>query len=228
VKTEFKSISANDPLYPRFMGVLFDDLVPPEVWYCGNLDLLDRKSVGFCGSRKASEAGLEVTRDCVSYLNECQVVVTSGYASGVDMTAHKEALKQGGETIIVLPEGSDGFRIKKDIRDVWDWSRVLVLSYFQPNAIWRADRAMDRNRAIVSISTAVVVIEAGETGGTLNAGRVALRDKKPLFVATFADMSGDRGGNRLLLEHGARPLMRSKSTGRTQIGPLFNELGCQT
>lgn len=223
---EFRSISPQDKDYPSFMRDLFDDLVPPDLWYQGNLDLLNRRSVGFCGSRKATSAGLDVTKDCASFLSECDIAVTSGYASGVDITAHKEALQSGGTTIVVLPEGANGFRIKREIREVWDWSRVLVLSYFQPHHVWRADRAMDRNRAIVSISDAIVVIEAGETGGTLNAGRVALKAKKPLFVATFADMSGDRGGNKLLLEGGGRPLMRSRSTGRTQIKPLLSELGC--
>lgn len=223
---EFDALTPQDRAYPAFMRNLFDDLVPPDLWYQGNLELLAQKSVGFCGSRKATESGLDVTKDCAIFLSERNVTVTSGYASGVDITAHKEALKSGGSTIIVLPEGANGFRIKREIRDFWDWSRVLVLSYFQPHHVWRADRAMDRNRAIVSISDAIVVIEAGETGGTLNAGRVALKANKPLFVATFADMSGDRGGNRMLLEAGGRPLMRSRSTGRTQINPLLTELGC--
>ena len=143
------------------------------------------------------------------------------------MASHEAALSNGGRTIIVLPEGIDHFRIKRSIAPVWDWDRVLVISQFPRNAIWRADRAMERNQVIVAVSQAVIVIEAGETGGTLNAGYAALSMKKPLFVAMYEDMNGSRERNQMLLEAGGMPLRRSRSTNHAQLREVFGVLGIQ-
>lgn len=95
------------------------------------------------------------------------------------------------------------------------------MSYFPRNAIWRADRAMDRNRAIVGLSNAVLVLEARDTGGTLNAGYCALKMAKPLFVAHFGDMSDGRRGNRELLEQGGIALHRSRTSGHAELRRMF-------
>jgi DNA processing protein len=212
-----EKLSPSDKAYPAALRSLFGDLLPPELWFVGNVDLLKTKAVGFCGSRNATSSGLQVAADCANQLSQHQITVISGYAPGVDMASHEAALSTGGKTIVVLPEGIEHFRIKKTIKDVWDWNRTLVISYFPPNAIWRADRAMDRNRVIVALSNAVIVLEAREKGGTLNAGYCALQMKKPLFVALYEDMNGGREGNQRLLEEGATPLFRSRTSGAAEI-----------
>ena len=141
------------------------------------------------------------------------------------MASHEAALTNNGRTIIVLPEGVDHFRIKKSIKDAWDWNRVLVISQFAPNAVWRADRAMERNKLIVGLSNAVIVLEAREQGGTLNAGFTALEMRKPLFVAIYDEMNGSREGNQLLIERGGIPLRRSRTTSQAQMRDVLANVG---
>ncbi|MBI3700650.1 MAG: DNA-processing protein DprA [Afipia sp.] len=218
---EPRKISAGEKEYPVRLRQIFGELLPPDLWFVGNIDLLKKRGVGFCGSRKASDAGLTIAADCAEQLSQHKVIVISGYASGVDMASHESALLNGGSTIIVLPEGIDHFRIKRTIKEIWDWNRVLVISYFPREAIWRADRAMERNKAIVGLSDAVIVLEAGDRGGTLNAGYRALETHKPLFVVFFEDMADGREGNRQLIERGGIPLQRSRSTGKANLKSIF-------
>jgi DNA processing protein len=217
-------LTPHESTYPAPLKTIFGALAAPDIWYLGNLELLKTKSVGFCGSRNASEIGLMVAADCAAQLSERGIAVISGYAPGVDMASHEAALSHGGMTIIVLPEGIDHFRIKKTIKGLWDWGRVLVMSYFPRNAIWRADRAMDRNRAIVGLSNAVLVLEARDSGGTLNAGYCALKMAKPLFVAHFGDLSDGRKGNHELLEQGGIPLHRSRTSGHAELRRMFETI----
>lgn len=217
-------LSPNDDRYPASLKQVFGGLLPPDLWFIGNLELLEKRGVGFCGSRHATENGLKASSDCARQLGEGGVAVISGYAAGVDMAAHEAALNGGGATIVVLAEGIDNFRIKKSIKESWDWQRVLVLSHYPRNAVWRADRAMDRNKVIVALSDAVIVVEAREQGGTLNAGYCALKMHRPLFVAVYSDMNGAREGNRQLLEEGGVPLRRSRTSDQAQLGRLFRAL----
>jgi DNA processing protein len=110
-----KFLTPRDFGYPHSLGVAFGKLLPPDIWYLGNVGIIETKTVGFCGSRGASEYGLQIAADCASQLSAAGVTVVSGYASGVDMASHEAALASGGRTIIVLAEGIDQFRIKKSI-----------------------------------------------------------------------------------------------------------------
>ena len=112
----------------------------------GNVALLDSPGIGFCGSRKASEKGLQTAEECATQVAALGLTVISGNAVGVDAIAHRAALQAGGTTVLVLPEGIDHFRVRRELRPVWDWSRVLVVSQFEPSAAWKAFRAMNRIR----------------------------------------------------------------------------------
>jgi DNA processing protein len=221
----YNAIQPHGASYPSALKDLFGHFAAPDVFFLGNLDLLNRQAVGFCGSRSVSEAGIRVAEDCAQQLVRMGVVVVSGYAKGVDAVAHSTALRSGGATIVVLPEGIEHFRIKRELSNLWDWNRILVVSQFEPNAIWRADRAMERNKLIVSLSDATIVIEAGSTGGTLNAGMTALRLLKPLFVANYTSVDVTAPGNALLMKNGGKPINRSKKSGRAEIGPILAEIG---
>lgn len=193
----------------------------PELLYCiGNPALLTFPAVGFCGSRKASEKGLQTADDCASQAAENHVVVVSGNAAGVDFHAHYNALAKGGSTILVLPEGISHFRVKRDFVGVWDWERVLVISQFEPTTPWRTYNAMARNKVILGLCNAMVVIEAGITGGTLDAGKSTLNANLPLFVAQYED-SGAAAGNRVLIEMGGVPLNRLRSTNRANMNKVW-------
>lgn len=194
----------------------------PEVLYCiGNLSLLENAGVGFCGSRKASAKGLETARDCARQIGEMGINVVSGNAAGVDFEAHKAALDGGGSTILVLPEGINHFRVKRAFDSVWDWQKVLVVSQFDPDAAWKTFRAMERNQLIIALSKAMIVIEAGETGGTLNAGMATLKIGRPLFVALYENMLDQAPGNDRLLQMGGQRFNKSRSTERAKLTGLF-------
>jgi DNA processing protein len=214
--TAVSRIAPDSEDYPESVALAYGRKAP-VLHMIGNLGLLTAPGIGFCGSRNASEKGLETTADCAEQAGIAGFTVVSGNAAGVDFVAHHTALKNGGSTIMVLPEGIDHFRIKRNLIDVWDWNRVLVISQFEPSAIWKSFRAMDRNKVIIALSRAMIVLEAGETGGTLNAGLTTLAMGKPLFVAVYQQMDQMAVGNALLLDKGARPLAKSKTTGRANL-----------
>ena len=207
----------DDYEYPSELRRMLAQNSPTVLSYMGNFDLLKKKKVGFSGSRKVSEKGIWITEDCVSQLAEDDICIVSGYANGVDMVAHKTALKHGASTIIVLPEGISNFYIRPELRDIWDWNRVLVISEFMPNDRWMASKAMKRNLTIIGLSDVMLIIEAGETGGSLDAGLKTIKAGKFLFVPQYNEFPSSALGNNILLGNGALALKLRSDTKRTNI-----------
>jgi DNA processing protein len=203
--------------YPWAVARLLGSKVPDTLYCLGNLELLRKPAVGFCGSRKASARGLGVAADCATQLARNGFVVASGYAAGVDYAAHKSALEAGGQTIMVLPEGLEHFRIRKTLAEDWDWKRILVVSQFSMNATWKTYRAMGRNLLLIALSRAMVVIEAGSTGGTLHAGRSTLKMGLPLYVVQYGDMLTEAPGNAELIRLGGTPVLKNQTSGSANI-----------
>lgn len=81
---------------------------------------------------------------------------------------------------------------------------------------------MQRNRTICGLSRAMILIEARATGGSIGAGRDCLRLGVPLFAAVYEGMPESATGNEELLQQGARRLMKSRSTNRPNIRPVWD------
>lgn len=181
-----------------------DKPLVPLLFYWGNEALLHEAGIGMCGSRSVSPLGLKAAHACGTEVSTRNLVVVSGYARGVDTATHLAALQAGGRTVIVLAEGIDHFRIKKDFAKDFDSDRAVVVSQFPPTQPWGAYAAMQRNRVIFGLGRALVVIEAGDRGGTLAAGEGALSKGLPLLVLDFGQDTP--AGNRVLLAAGGRPV----------------------
>lgn len=218
-----QAISLEDAAYPLRLKALLGKNAPKILYVQGNVALFKEHSISFCGARDASEKGIEAAALCARTASKNSFVVTSGNARGVDRATHREALEQGGATILVLPEGLNEFRIAKELRDVWDWDRVLIVSQFEPHTIWKHFHAMARNKVIMGLSCAMIVVEAGEKGGTRAAGEEALRLRVPLFAVDYGFDESVAPGNRALISRGAKPLKKSKETGEPNLRQLLSD-----
>jgi DNA processing protein len=213
-------LAIGSPIYPARLAETLKDTAPPVLFARGNVDILGDIAVGFCGSRHASEKGLKVAADCAKVLAESGANIVSGYAHGVDLTAHRTALESGGITTLVLAEGILHFRAKAEIADLLSESNYVVISEFAPRLGWIARNAMHRNRTICALSNAVIVIEAGATGGTFAAGKTALELRRPLFVVEYAKPEPSAEGNPILLKSGGQAL-RADREGKPNLARVF-------
>lgn len=224
LKHNVRVLSIIDPDYPAGLRNALGESAPVLLLCMGNVELLKHVSVGFCGSREASEKGMATARDSATLLANDKINIVSGFAAGVDMNAHRAALAAGGTTTVVLAEGILRFRVKKNIRDLWDESRTLVVSEFGPNLPWSISHAMQRNKTICGLSRAMVLIEARSTGGSIEAGRDCLKMGLPLFAAVYEGSPESATGNQELLRNGAKRLMKSRSRDLPNITPIIEAI----
>lgn len=137
-----------------------------------------RPRVAIVGARAAHGRFRELVPVCVAALSRRGASLVSGGALGIDGDAHRAALKVGVDQLAVLPCGADrpyppghaGLFAELLARP---GSGIL---YTQPPGRPPA-RAMfvSRNRHVVALCDALVVVEAERPSGTLHTGRLALR-----------------------------------------------------
>lgn len=187
----------------------------PLLWVAGQVESLGAPSFGLCGSRNASERGIARAEQFGELAAELGARVITGAARGVDTAATRAALDADGTVVNVLAEGIQTTGARRFVSAVAS-GKVTVVSEFRPAAHWTVGQAMQRNATICALSTAMFVIEAGESGGTLNAGRTALKLGVPLFAIRYKD---ECAGNEILIREGATPL---ETLGEVRIA--MNEL----
>ena len=209
IKKNIKIITLDSKYYPRQLINNLDTAAPPLLFCGGKLDLLNALNISIVGSRDVSKGGIDFTKKISKELALSGFNIVSGYAKGVDTLAHLAALENDGTTIFVLSYGLYDFKKKKDFLDVKWTNNILALSEFSPESKWLASNAMIRNKTIVGLSNAVLVVQAGpekdEKGnmsGTFNSGKTSLKHNIPLFVLTPSTVDNAEG-NQSLIDQGA-------------------------
>lgn len=213
-------LSRGDSDYPDRLTTVLGAKSPSPLYVWGNLDLWQRPSVGFCGSRDASPESLSATYDIAAQVASLGWVVVSGHARGVDTAAHRAALENGGSTIIVAPEGILAFKLRQELKRIARPEQILIVSEFKPQAHWSVGNAMARNRTIIALSDAMVLIEARAEGGTFEAGKTTLKFGMPLFVALYQKRGSNASGNQYFVEQGAVAIEKEMATGQPQLAAL--------
>lgn len=206
VSNGIELLAESEKKYPQYLKRMLGEKCPSILFVSGNTDLLNRKSVGFCGSRNVSKKGMGIAASCAEQLTTEHISIVSGYASGTDLVAHKTALEHGGSTVFVLAEGILKASRKKEIRHLLTPVNHIYVSQFMPNVTWNAGNAMRRNSVIIGLSRAMILVESGKTGGTFAAGEESLRVGCPLFVIDFAQPEVSAEANPYFLDKGGQPI----------------------
>ena len=169
---------------------LRDAAHPVEVlYYRGYWDLVYSRSVAIVGTRNPSPEGRSRTRKLVRSLVEDDFTIVSGRAAGVDTEAHTTALAEGGRTIAVIgtPLSFAYPRTNAELqekigRDFLVISQVPVQRWEKQDHRLNRFFFPERNITMSALTEATVIVEAGETSGTLIQARAALAQKRKLFI----------------------------------------------
>lgn len=190
--------------YPEILLRLQDP--PARVHIAGALPT--NPAVAVVGSRRCTRYGATLARDMAASIARAGWTVVSGLARGIDTAAHLGSLEGGGTTVAVLGCGI-GRWYPASNRQLGE--RIVesgaVVSEYPPGTEPAPWRFPARNRIIVGLSVAVVVVEAAEKSGALITARLAMEHGIDVFaVPGDLDRETSRGTNRLIAD-GAHPII---------------------
>lgn len=192
-----------------------------RIGYKGNISLLldEAPKLAIVGSRKMSWYGQKVIEEWMPTLVQGGVTIVSGFMYGVDRTAHQACLDCGGKTIAVLGWGIERkptIGEEKLYQEILEVDSLIVSEYEgeQEGSRWSFPR---RNRIVVGIADAVLVIEAEEKSGSMITARLAYEAGKVLLAVPGLVGSRVSEGTNNLIKSG-------KARGVTSVEEVMREM----
>lgn len=180
---------------------------PPFLYARGVWPEDDTKLLAVVGSRALSSYGREACETLIAGLRGYPVSIVSGLALGTDAWAHKAALKAGLHCIAIPGSGLGDRTISPRTnaglaRDILEAGGLLLSEHpddYQPHVY----DFPSRNRIMVGLSHAVLMIEAGPKSGTLITGRLTHEYNRELLCVPHRIGDTHGFGANLYLRLGA-------------------------
>lgn len=169
---------------------LRDAAYPVELlYYRGWWNFVERRSVAVVGTRKPSASGEQRAKQLVKKLVTDGFMVVSGLARGIDSVALTTAMSLGAPVAAVIGTPICNYYPPEN-RDLQDEiaenhllvSQVPILRYYAQGVQRNRLFFPERNVTMSALTEATVIVEAGQTSGTLIQARAAIQQGRKLFI----------------------------------------------
>ncbi len=190
-KNQVKALFYLDPDYPQRLLGCSD--APIVLYVKGDPPLNSSKSISVVGTRHATEYGRRMVEQFIGALTDrgYRMLIVSGLAYGIDIQAHKSALRNGLPTVAVLGHGLETVYPSlhtSTAREMVENNGGLVSDFISYSSIDRTN-FLRRNRIIAGLSDATLVIESAKKGGALVTADIANSYYRDVFA--FPGRVGD-------------------------------------
>lgn len=159
------------------------------LYYQGFWALSEYPSIAVVGTRNPSAEGIVRAKKIVEGVVANKIIPVSGLARGVDSVVHETALRLKAPTIAVIGTPismtypKENTKLQEQIaREFLVISQVPVIAYQDMPLTKTRAFFPERNVTMSALTDATVIVEAGETSGTLIQAKAALEQGRPLFI----------------------------------------------
>lgn len=175
--------SKSDSPFPRLdslpQSLLALKNPPKNLFYKGDLSLLDSFKVAIVGTRAPNPYTKSLTAELSAAIAKYAVVVSGG-ALGVDIIAHTHAFPR---TIMIAPSSLDIIYPRENAKMIEKIAHnALILSEYERDYMPHKYSFLERNRLVVGLSDIVILPQGDLKSGTSSSARFAVALKKPIFT----------------------------------------------
>ena len=170
-----------DAEYPKNLQNCIDS--PILFFKDGNINLNNDKIISIVGTRNMSSYGRDFCNKLIEDIAQYNPIIVSGFAYGVDICAHKAAVKNKLQTIAVLAHGFEQIYPKvhkKYINQVNENGGFITEFWHEEDPL--RENFLKRNRIVAGISKATIVIESADKGGSLVTADIANSYNRDVFA----------------------------------------------
>ena len=200
-KNNISPIYFKDENYPQ--RLLDCDDAPLMLYTLGICDINNSHLISIVGTRHATHYGVDMTERIIEGLAKRldNIIIVSGLAYGIDIAAHRAALKNGIPTIAVLAHGLNTIypaAHRNVAAEMIKQNGMLVTDYTSTDNIHRGN-FLARNRIVAGLCDCIIVAESAEKGGAIvTAGIADGYNRDVLVLPGRANDPYSQGCNKLI------------------------------
>lgn len=176
--------------------------LPTTLYYKGDIDFNASRILSVVGTRNATAYGKDNCDKVIKALasHSEKAIIVSGLAYGIDICAHKAAMKYNLPTVAVI---GHGFHLmypaqhRKYVDDIIHSGGIIT--EFTSKSVIDPRHFVRRNRIIAGMADATLVMESARKGGSLTTAEIANSYNRDVFA--FPGRVGDiysQGCNHLI------------------------------
>ncbi|NDW08884.1 DNA-processing protein DprA [Dysgonomonas sp. 520] len=210
LKNNIQTYFISDDNYPFRLKECLD--APALLYYKGNADLNNTKIISIVGTRKSTNYGNSFCEKFVEDIskNLPQALIVSGLAYGIDIQAHKAALKNNLPTVGVLAHGLDRIYPSSHRNTAIEMVKNGgLLTEFPSETEPERYNFVRRNRIVAGMADAVIVIESDKKGGSLITAEIANSYNKDVFATPGRTTDKYSAGCNQLIEDNKAIILQS-------------------
>jgi DNA processing protein len=207
-KNKITPLFFTDKEYPYRLKQCYDS--PMMLYAKGNMQTNADRVISIVGSRKASLYGKKMCEQLVEAFAAYNALIVSGLAYGIDIIAHRTALKTNQPTIGVLAHGLDLVYPAEHSQTAEKMTENGgLLTEFMSHTKMNPDYFPRRNRIVAGMADATLVVEATYKSGALITAELANSYDKEVFAVPgrMDDISSE--GCNLLIKANKAMLIQS-------------------
>ena len=182
-KNKIRLFSLLDEDYPFRLRECQD--APVVCYYKGNADLDVKHIISIVGTRNATEYGRQLTTSLIKDLSVSfpDLLIVSGLAYGIDICAHRNALKNELPTVGVLAHGLDRIYPATHRNTAAEMlANGGLFTDFISGTNPDRQNFLQRNRLIAGLADATIVVESAEKGGALVTADIACSYDRDVYA----------------------------------------------
>ncbi len=149
----------------------------------GTIHFEKQPVISIVGTRKMTSYGQNFIDTLVADITQYNPIIVSGFAYGVDIAAHKAAIKNKLQTIAVLAHGIDKIypkSHKKYMNQVLENGGFYTEHWHDEESL--REHFLQRNRIVAGLSEATIIIESAAKGGSLVTASIANSYNREVFA----------------------------------------------
>jgi len=184
-KYGIKTLFYLDPEYPERLRQCDDGPIVLFIKGKNNINYNRDKFISIVGTRKATSYGKKVTEELINGLVEkgYNPIIVSGLAYGIDIAAHRAALRSNLQTVAVLGHGLDTIypsSHRNTAKDIVETGALMT--DFPSSTKFDRNNFIKRNRIIAGLADATIVVESSSEGGALITADLANSYNREVFA----------------------------------------------
>lgn len=218
-KNQVESVFYTDERYPTRLKQCADS--PVNLFFKGSsVQLLNsERIVAVVGTRQPSDYGKAVCEDIIEALKPYNVLIISGLAYGIDVTAHRKSNMNDIPNIGVLGHGLGSIYPSqhRSIAMKMTENGGLLTEYIHSAKPDREHFPM-RNRIIAGMCDALLVVETAASGGSMISAQLAVDYARDLFAVPGRINDAKSAGCNYLIQHDSARLTTSAADIAESMG----------